>query len=105
MVKATLDPISKHIRSWGFKKFQGILILYMSITSLPLMLIEKPIVLMTIYLFINGVIGFCLFGWGALWANQRHLPADQRFKPSMLIILLINNVILTILIILIFIIR
>ncbi len=105
MVKATLNPLSKHIRSWSFKKFQGILILYMSITSLPLMLIEKPIILMTIYLFINGVIGFSLFGWGALWANQKHLPAEYRFKTPMLIVLIINNLILTIFIISIFIIR
>lgn len=105
MVKVTLDPLSERIRSWSFKRFQGVLVLYLVVTSLPLMLIEKPIILMTLYLFISGVIGFCLFGWGALWANQRHLPKKLRFRKSMFILLLISNIILTIFIILIFIVK
>ncbi|HEC81948.1 MAG TPA: hypothetical protein ENI42_05955 [Thermoplasmatales archaeon] len=102
MVKATLDPISKRVRGWSFKRFQGVLVLYLTLTSLPLMLMEKPIVLMTLYLFINGVVGFALFGWGALWANQRHLPKEQRFGKNTFTILLASNVLLTVFIVLIF---
>ncbi len=105
MVKAMLDPISKRVREWSFKKFQGLLVLYFTVTSLPLMLMEKPIILMTFYLFINGVIGFCLFGWGALWANQRHLKKEQRFGKGMFIILLLNNIALTIFVFMAFIVK
>lgn len=102
MIKAWADPISKRVQKWSFKKFQGFIVLYLLIVSVPLMFIKQPIILSSIYLFLTGVIGMWLFGWGALWANQKYLPKEQKFGRYMFIILLLNNIIVTIFIISIF---
>jgi hypothetical protein len=99
MIKAWADPISTRVKKIGFKRFQGYIVLYLLLVSLPLMLFEKPIILMTLYLLLTGVFGMWLLGWGALWANQRHLPKEQRFGKGMLAIYIINNILVTVFII------
>jgi hypothetical protein len=99
MIKAWADPISTRVKQIRFKRFQGYIVLYLLLVSLPLMLIEKPIILMTLYLLTTGVFGMWLLGWGALWANQRHLPKEQRFGKGMLAIYIVNNILVTVFII------
>jgi Mn2+/Fe2+ NRAMP family transporter len=105
MIKAWADPISKRIQKWSFKKFQGFILLYLLFVSVPLMFIQQPIILATTYLLLTGVIGMWLLGWGALLANQKYLPKEQRFGKKMLIILLVNNLVVTVFIISIFVIK
>jgi len=96
MIRATLSPLSKKIKGMSFKKIQLLVVGYLLITSVPLVLLKiSPILLITIYLFSAGVIGFCVFGWGALWANQRKLPREKKFNKGMLIMMVGVNIILT----------
>ncbi|HIH28352.1 MAG TPA: divalent metal cation transporter, partial [Thermoplasmata archaeon] len=71
MIKAWLDPLSARAQKVSFKRFQAYILIYLLFVSVPLMFIQKPIILMTIYLLLTGVFGMWLLGWGALWANQR----------------------------------
>lgn len=105
MIKAWADPISTRVQKITFKRFKGYIVLYLLLVSLPLMVIEKPIILMTLYLLLTGVFGMWLLGWGALWANQRHLPKEERIGKSMFLIYVVNNIIVTIFIVAILIIR
>ena len=105
MIKAWLDPLSERVKKIRFKRFQGFIVVYLFITSVPLIFIERPIILMTLYLLVTGVFGMWLLGWGALWANQRHLPKEERVGKGMFAVYLINNIVVTIFIILIFIIQ
>jgi len=105
MIKAWADPISARVQKITFKRFKGYIVLYLLLVSLPLMVIEKPIILMTLYLLLTGVFGMWLLGWGALWANQRHLPKEERIGKGMFLIYAVNNVIVTIFIVAILIIR
>jgi len=102
MIKAWLDPLSTRAKKVSFKKFQLIVVLYLLITSVPLMFIEKPIILMTIYLLITGVFGMWLLGWGALWANQRKLPVEQRLGKAKLTLFVASNIAVTVFTFLIF---
>jgi hypothetical protein len=102
MIKAWADPLSKRVQQWSFKRFQGLIVLYVLVTSVPLMLIQQPIILASIYLLVTGVIGMWLLGWGALWANQRQLPKAQRFSFPMMVILLLSNIATTVFLIVIF---
>lgn len=105
MIKAWADPISTRVQKITFKRFKGYIVLYLLLVSLPLMVIEKPIILMTLYLLLTGVFGMWLLGWGALWANQRHLPKEERIGKGMFLIYVVNNIIVTIFIVAILIIR
>lgn len=105
MIKAWADPISARVQKITFKRFKGYIVLYLLLVSLPLMVIEKPIILMTLYLLLTGVFGMWLLGWGALWANQRHLPKEERIGKGMFLIYVVNNIIVTIFIVAILIIR
>jgi hypothetical protein len=105
MIKAWADPLSTRIQKIGFKRFQGYIVLYLLVVSLPLMVMEKPIILMTLYLLITGVFGMWLLGWGALWANQRHLPKEERFGRGMFLIYLLNNIVVTVFIVAILLVR
>ncbi|MBN1281281.1 MAG: divalent metal cation transporter [Candidatus Thermoplasmatota archaeon] len=105
MIKSWADPLSTRVQKVSFKRFQGYIVLYLLFVSLPLMVIEKPIILMTLYLLMTGVFGMGLLGWGALWANQRHLPKDQRFGKGMVLIYLISNIVVTVFIVAILVIR
>lgn len=105
MIKAWLDPISKRTQKISFKRFQGYLILYYNIVSIPLMFIQQPIILMTIYLLFTGVFGMWLLGWGALWANLKHLPKEERLSKWKVALFFINNIVVTIFIVSIFLIR
>lgn len=96
MIKAWLDPISVRSQKTGFKRFQAYIVLYLLVTSVPLMFIQQPIILITIYLLLTGVFGMWLLGWGALWANQRHLPVEQRFSRWWVGVLLVSNVAVTV---------
>jgi len=58
---------------------------------------------MTIYLLLTGVFGMWLLGWGALWANQRQLPKEQRLGKAKLILFVISNISVTVFTVLIFI--
>lgn len=103
MIRATLSPLSKKIKEMSFKKIQLLVVGYLLITTIPLVLLKiSPILLMSIYLLSAGVIGFCIFGWGALWANQRKLPREKRFNKSMLTVMMGVNIILTFFVISIF---
>jgi hypothetical protein len=105
MIKAWLDPISTRSQKIGFKRFQAYILVYLLATSVPLMFIQQPILLMTIYLLLTGVFGMWLLGWGALWANQRHLPVEQRFSKAWVVVLLLSNVAVTVFVVSIFLIR
>ncbi len=105
MIKAWADPISSRVQKITFKRFKGYIVLYLLLVSLPLMVIEKPIILMTLYLLLTGVFGMWLLGWGALWANQRHLPKEERFGKGMFIVYLLSNIITTVFIVAILVIR
>jgi hypothetical protein len=105
MIKAWADPISARVQKITFKRFKGYIVLYLLVVSLPLMVIEKPIILMTLYLLLTGVFGMWLLGWGALWANQRHLPKEERIGKGMFSIYLLNNIVTTIFIVAILVIR
>ena len=69
------------------------------------MFIQKPIILMTIYLLLTGVFGMWLLGWGALWANQKQLPKEQRLGKTKFALFVINNIVVTVFIVLILVIR
>jgi hypothetical protein len=43
-----------------------------------------------------------LLGWGALWANQKHLPKEQRLGKGKFALFLLNNIVVTVFIVLIF---
>jgi len=43
-----------------------------------------------------------LLGWGALWANQKQLPKEQRLGKRKFILFVINNILVTVFIVLIF---
>jgi len=105
MIKAWLDPISSRVRKISFKRFQGYILLYLLVFSVPLMFVQQPIILMTIYLLATGVFGMWLLGWGALWANQRQLPAEQRFGKAKLALFLGSNIAVTMFTVAIFVIR
>jgi Mn2+/Fe2+ NRAMP family transporter len=105
MIKAWLDPLSIRVQKVSFKRFQILILLYLLIVSIPLMFIQKPIILMTIYLLLTGVFGMWLLGWGALWANQRHLPKEQRLGKTKVVLFLINNIVVTVFIVLILVVR
>jgi hypothetical protein len=102
MIKAWLDPLSARAKKISFKRFQLYIVLYLLITSVPLMFIEKPIILMTIYLLLTGVFGMWLLGWGALWANQKKLPMEQRLGKAKFALFLISNIAVTVFIVLMF---
>jgi Mn2+/Fe2+ NRAMP family transporter len=102
MIKAWIDPLSKRAQKVSFKRFQLYIVLYLLVTSVPLMFIEKPIVLMTIYLLLTGVFGMWLLGWGALWANQKQLPKEQRLGKAKFLLFLISNIAVTVFMVLIF---
>jgi len=103
MIKAWLDPLSIRAQKTSFKRFQLYVVLYLLFTSVPLMFIEKPIILMTIYLLLTGVFGMWLLGWGALWANQRKLPKEQRLGKAKLALFVGSNIAVTAFTVLIFI--
>jgi Mn2+/Fe2+ NRAMP family transporter len=103
MIKAWLDPLSIRAQKTSFKRFQLYVVLYLLFTSVPLMFIEKPIILMTIYLLLTGVFGMWLLGWGALWANQRKLPKEQRLGKAKLALFVVSNIAVTAFTVLIFI--
>jgi Mn2+/Fe2+ NRAMP family transporter len=105
MIKAWLDPLSTRVQKVTFKRFQGYILLYLLFVSVPLMFIQKPIILMTIYLLLTGVFGMWLLGWGALWANQMHLPKEQQLGKAKVILFLINNIAVTVFTVLIFVFR
>ena len=92
MIKAWGDPISKRIKALSFKKFQAYIVIYLLAVSIPLMIIERPIIFMTIYLLITGVFGMWLLGWGALWANQTQLPEEERFSSPMFAVMFFSNI-------------
>ena len=102
MIKAWLDPLSTRVQKVSFKRFQGYILLYLLFVSVPLMFIQKPIILMTIYLLLTGVFGMWLLGWGALWANQKLLPKEQRLGKGKFALFLLNNIVVTVFIVLIF---
>lgn len=104
-IKAWLDPISKRSQKTSFKRFQGYILLYLLFTSIPLMFIKQPIILMTIYLMLTGVFGMWLLGWGALWANQRHLPKAERLSKWKVALFVVNNIAVTVFVVAIFLIR
>jgi len=103
MIKAWLDPLSKRVQKISFKRFQLYIVLYLLSTSVPLMFFEKPIILMTIYLLLTGVFGMWLLGWGALWANQKKLPKDQRLGKTKMTLFVISNIAITVFVLSIFI--
>ena len=103
MIKAWLDPLSKRVHKISFKRFQLYIVLYLLSTSVPLMFFEKPIILMTIYLLLTGVFGMWLLGWGALWANQKKLPKDQRLGKTKMTLFVISNIAITVFVLSIFI--
>lgn len=105
MLKAWLDPISKRTHKLSFKRFQCYLILYYYIVGIPLMFIGQPIILMTVYLLFTGVFGMWLLGWGALWANQKHLPKEKRLSRWKVALFFINNIVVTVFIVSIILIR
>jgi hypothetical protein len=102
-IKAWIDPLSKRAQKVSFKRFQGYIVLYLLVTSVPLMFIQKPIILMTIYLLLTGVFGVWLLGWGALWANQKQLPKEQRLGKAKFTLFVISNIAVTVFMVLIFI--
>ena len=102
MIKAWIDPLSKRTQKISFKRFQVYIVLYLLLTSVPLMFIQKPIILMTIYLLLTGVFGMWLLGWGALWANQKKLPKEQRLGKVKFTLFLISNIAVTVFTVLIF---
>jgi Mn2+/Fe2+ NRAMP family transporter len=101
-IKAWIDPLSKRAQKVSFKRFQGYIVLYLLVTSVPLMFIQKPIILMTIYLLLTGVFGVWLLGWGALWANQKQLPKEQRLGKAKFTLFVISNIAVTVFMVLIF---
>lgn len=103
MIKAWLDPLSKRVQKISFKRFQLYIVLYLLFTSVPLMFFEKPIILMTIYLLLTGVFGMWLLGWGALWANQKKLPKEQRLGKTKMTLFVISNIAITVFVLSIFI--
>lgn len=105
ILKAWLDPLSKRSQKVSFKRFQGYILLYLLVVSVPLMFIKQPIILMTIYLMLTGVFGMWLLGWGALWANQKHLPKAERLGKWKVALFLINNIAVTVFVVAIFLIR
>jgi len=105
ILKVWADPLSKRLKNWSFKKFQIFVILYLLCTSVPLMFFESPILLMTAYLLILGVIGMWLLGWASLYANQKYLPEENRFKTWSFALMFFANIATTIFIIAIFIIK
>ncbi len=105
MIKAWLDPLSARVQKVSFKRFQAYILLYLLFVSVPLMFIQRPIILMTIYLLITGVFGMWLLGWGALWANQKHLPKEQQLGKAKVVLFLVNNVVVTVFIVLILVLR
>ncbi|GEM_PF-1063639 len=105
MIKAWLDPLSKRVQKISFKRFQGYILIYLLVVSVPLMFIKQPIILMTIYLMLTGVFGMWLLGWGALWANQKHLPKEERLGKWKVALFFINNIVVTVFIVAIFLIR
>jgi Mn2+/Fe2+ NRAMP family transporter len=105
MIKAWLDPLSARVQKISFKRFQGYILLYLLVASVPLMFIKQPIILMTIYLMLTGVFGMWLLGWGALWANQRKLPKEERLGKWKAALFIANNIAVTVFVVAIFIIR
>jgi Mn2+/Fe2+ NRAMP family transporter len=103
MIKAWLDPLNKRVQKISFKRFQLYIVLYLLFTSVPLMFFEKPIILMTIYLLLTGVFGMWLLGWGALWANQKKLPKEQRLGKTKMTLFVISNIAITVFVLSIFI--
>jgi Mn2+/Fe2+ NRAMP family transporter len=103
MIKAWLDPLNKRVQKISFKRFQLYIVLYLLFTSVPLMFFEKPIILMTIYLLLTGVFGMWLLGWGALWANQKKLPKEQRLGKTKMTLFVISNIAITVFVVSIFI--
>jgi Mn2+/Fe2+ NRAMP family transporter len=101
-IKAWIDPLSKRAQKVSFKRFQGYIVLYLLVTSVPLMFIQKPIILMTIYLLLTGVFGVWLLGWGALWENQKQLPKEQRLGKAKFTLFVISNIAVTVFMVLIF---
>jgi hypothetical protein len=69
------------------------------------MFIGQPIILMTVYLLFTGVFGMWLLGWGALWANQKHLPKEKRLRRWKVALFFINNIVVTVFIVSIILIR
>jgi hypothetical protein len=102
IIKAWADPLSKKTSEWSFKRFQAYIVLYLLITSIPLMFLESPIILMTAYLLIMGVFGMWLLGWASLYANQKYLPKEKRFGTPTFTIMFFANIVTTIFIIAIF---
>jgi hypothetical protein len=102
MIKAWIDPLSARVQKVSFKRFQLYILLYLLSVSVPLMFIQKPIILMTIYLLLTGVFGMWLLGWGALWANQKQLPKEQQLGKRKFILFVINNILVTVFIVFIF---
>ena len=105
MIKAWLDPLSTRVQKVSFKRFQAYILLYLLVFSVPLMFFKQPIILMTIYLMLTGVFGMWLLGWGALWANQRKLPKEERLGRWKTALFLINNIVVTVFVLAIFLIR
>jgi hypothetical protein len=102
MIKAWADPLSQRVQKISFKRFQLYILIYLLFVSVPLMFIQKPIILMTIYLLLTGVFGMWLLGWGALWANQKQLPKEQRLGKVKFTLFVLNNIAVTVFIVLIF---
>ncbi len=101
MIKAWIDPLSARVQKVSFKRFQLYILCYLLSVSVPLMFIQKPIILMTIYLLLTGVFGMWLLGWGALWANQKQLPKEQQLGKVKFILFVINNIVVTVFIVMI----
>lgn len=102
MIKAWIDPLSVRVQKVSFKRFQLYILIYLLSVSVPLMFIQKPIILMTIYLLLTGVFGMWLLGWGALWANQKQLPKEQQLGKAKFTLFVINNILVTVFILMIF---
>ena len=105
ILKVWANPFSKKIKNLSFKRFQVYIVLYLLITSLPLMFFESPIILMTVYLLFMGVFAMWLLGWGALYANQKYLPEEKRFGSWSFSLMFLANIATTIFIIAVFVIR
>jgi Mn2+/Fe2+ NRAMP family transporter len=102
IIKVWSNPLSKKIKDMKFKRFQGYIVLYLLLTSVPLMLYQSPILLMTVYLLVAGVFAMWLLGWGALYANQKYLPEEKRFSTPSFALMFFANIATTIFIIAIF---
>ena len=96
------ESVKQKIKDMKFKRFQVYIVLYLLVTSVPLMLYPSPIILMTAYLLIAGVFAMWLLGWGALYANQKYLHEEKRFSTPSFALMFFANIATTIFIIAIF---